>query len=194
MSRVLILPGLFGSGEGHWQRYWLQDQPDGHVVDQDDWDHPNLRDWMEKLEAALDEAGDAYIVAHSLGCLLAARLASRPAARRVKGALLVAPCDLPATEALHAGHLSFGSMPTETLPFPSMTIGSLNDIYMTLDRLTMFGRLWNSDIKNIGLAGHINVASGFGRWPSGYALLETLKARARHRRPHVFPSATAATA
>jgi predicted alpha/beta hydrolase family esterase len=58
----------------------------------------------------------------------------------------------------------------------------------------MFGRLWNSDIKNIGLAGHINVASGFGRWPSGYALLETLKARARHRRPHVFPSATAATA
>lgn len=194
MSRVLILPGLFGSGEGHWQRYWLQDQPDGQVVDQDDWDHPNLRDWMEKLEAALEEAGDAYIVAHSLGCLLAAQLASRPAARRVKGALLVAPCDLPATETLHAGQVSFGTMPTETLPFPSMTIGSLNDIYMTLDRLTMFGRLWNSEIRNIGLAGHINVASGFGRWPSGYILLDTLKARCRHRRPYVSASATAATA
>jgi predicted alpha/beta hydrolase family esterase len=193
MSRVLILPGLFGSGEGHWQHYWLHDQPDGRLVDQEDWDHPNLRGWMARLDAALEEAGEAYIVAHSLGCLLAAGLAGRPTARRVKGALLVAPCDLPATEALHAGHISFGTMPTAALPFPSMTIGSLNDIYMTLDRLTMFGRLWNSDIRNIGLAGHINVASGFGRWPSGYGLLEMLKARARHRRPRASTSVTAAT-
>jgi len=193
MSRVLILPGLFGSGEGHWQHYWLQDHPDGRLVDQGDWDHPNLQDWMARLDAALEEAGEAYIVAHSLGCLLTARLADRAAARRVKGALLVAPCDLPATEALHPGHISFGTMPTEALPFPSMTIGSLNDIYMTLDRLTMFGRLWNSDIRNIGLAGHINVASGFGRWPSGYGLLEMLKARARHRRPRGSTSVTAAT-
>ncbi|MFT4183944.1 MAG: alpha/beta hydrolase, partial [Rhizobium sp.] len=86
MSRVLILPGLFGSGEGHWQRYWLQDQPEGRVVEQEDWDRPNLCDWMIRLEGALEEAGEAYIVAHSLGCLLAARLAGRPAAKRVKGA------------------------------------------------------------------------------------------------------------
>jgi predicted alpha/beta hydrolase family esterase len=193
MSRVLILPGLFGSGKGHWQHYWLQDHPNCLLVDQADWDHPNLQDWMARLDAALEEAGQAYIVAHSLGCLLAARLPGRPTARRVKGALLVAPCDLPATEALHPGHISFGTMPTEALPFPSMTIGSLNDIYMTLDRLTIFGRLWNSDIRNIGLAGHINVASGFGRWPSGYGLLEMLKARARHRRPRGSTSVTAAT-
>lgn len=129
MSRVLIMPGLFGSGEGHWQRYWLQDHPDVRLVEQDDWDHPNLGNWMESLEAALEEAGEAYIVAHSLGCLLTARLAGRPAARRVKGALLVAPCDIPATETLHAGHLSFGTMPTEALPFPSITIGTSGVIY-----------------------------------------------------------------
>ncbi len=97
------------------------------------------------------------------------------------------------TEALHAGHLSFGTMPTETLPFPSMTVGSLNDIYMSLDRLGMFGRLWNSDVRNIGLAGHINVASGFGRWASGYGFLEMLKARSRHRRPQGFSAAIAAS-
>ncbi|WP_267549069.1 alpha/beta hydrolase [Rhizobium rhizogenes] len=194
MTRVLIVPGLFGSGEGHWQRHWLQDQSDARLVEQDDWDFPNLGVWRERLEAALEDAGEAYIVAHSLGCLLTARLAGRPAARRIKGALLVAPCDIPATETLHPGHLSFGTMPTETLPFPSMTIGSLNDLYMRLDRLTMFGRLWNSDIRNIGLAGHINVASGFGRWPSGYAFLEMVKARARHRRPHGFSKAIAASA
>ncbi|MGG6892996.1 MULTISPECIES: RBBP9/YdeN family alpha/beta hydrolase [Rhizobium] len=194
MSRVLIVPGLFGSGEGHWQRYWLQDKPDVRLVEQADWDFPYFGCWMENLEAALEDAGEAYLVAHSLGCLLAARLAGRPAARRVKGALLVAPCDIPVTERLHAGHLSFGTMPTEALPFPSITVGSLNDIYMTLDRLTMFGRLWNSDVRNIGLAGHINIASGFGRWPSGYGFLEALKARARHRKPQGFSATVAASA
>ena len=193
MTRVLIVPGLFGSGEGHWQRYWLRDHPDVQLVEQDDWDFPNLKSWMEKLETALEEAGEAYIVGHSLGCVLTARLAGHPAARRVKGALLVAPCDIPATEALHSGHLSFGTMPTEVLPFPGITVGSLNDIYMTLDRLTMFGRLWRTDVRNIGLAGHINIASGFGRWPGGYSFLEMLKARARHRRPQGFSAAIAAS-
>lgn len=193
MSRILIVPGLFGSGEGHWQRHWMQDHSDVRLVEQSDWDFPNLGSWMDGLEAALEEAGEAYLVAHSLGCLLAARLAGRPTARRVKGALLVAPCDIPATERLHAGRLSFGTMPTEALPFPSITIGSLNDVYMSLDRLTMFGRLWNSEVRNIGLAGHINVASGFGRWPSGYGFLETLKTRARHRRPQGLSPAISAS-
>ncbi|MBB3569293.1 alpha/beta hydrolase [Rhizobium sp. BK491] len=193
MTRVLIVPGLFGSAEGHWQRYWLQDHSDVRLVEQDDWDFPNLGSWMEKLEAALEEAGEAYVVAHSLGCVLTARLAGRQAARRVKGALLVAPCDIPVTETLHAGHLSFGTMPTDALPFPSMTIGSLNDIYMSLDRLGMFGRLWNSDVRNIGLAGHINIASGYGRWASGYRFLDMLKARSRHRRPLGISAAIAAS-
>jgi uncharacterized protein len=182
MSRILILPGLFGSGEGHWQHHWLREHPDSRLVEQDDWDRPRLHDWMLRLEETLAEEDDAYIVAHSLGCLLAAQLAGRPSARRVRGALLVAPCDLPSTEALHPGHLAFGTMPTKALPFASIVVGSLNDIYISLDRLTMFARLWKSDLRNIGLAGHINVASGFGRWPSGYGLLTELKSRTRHRR------------
>ncbi|MBB4275420.1 RBBP9/YdeN family alpha/beta hydrolase [Rhizobium mongolense] len=182
MSRTLILPGLFGSGEGHWQDYWLKEHPDSRLVEQDDWDRPRLHDWILRLEETLAEEDGAYIVAHSLGCLLTAQLAGRPSARRVRGALLVAPCDLPSTEALHPGHLAFGTMPTKALPFASIVVGSLNDIYISLERLTMFARLWKSDLRNIGLAGHINVASGFGRWPSGYGLLSTLKSRTRHRR------------
>ncbi|PDT04224.1 hypothetical protein CO666_10075 [Rhizobium chutanense] len=188
MSEVLILPGLFGSGEGHWQQHWLEDQPGSRCVAQNDWDRPNLDAWLLQLEGALDEAGEAYLVAHSLGCLLAARLAGRNAARRVKGALLVAPCDLQATEILHPGHITFGGMPTAPLPFPSIVVGSMNDAYMTVDRLTLFGRLWNAETRNIGLAGHINVASGFGRWRSGYRLLEALKTQARGRRPTVSMS------
>ncbi|MBY5779044.1 RBBP9/YdeN family alpha/beta hydrolase [Rhizobium leguminosarum] len=182
MIDVLILPGLFGSGEGHWQQHWLQDQPGSCCVAQDDWDHPNLDNWLLRLEGALEEAGEAYLVAHSLGCLLAARLAGRSAARRVKGALLVAPCDLPATENLHPGHISFGAMPTAPLPFPSIVVGSMNDAYMTVDRLTLFGRLWNAETRNIGLAGHINIASGFGRWRNGYRMLDALKTQTRGRR------------
>ena len=186
MIDVLILPGLFGSGEGHWQQHWLEDQPDSRCVAQDDWDHPNLDSWLLRLEGALEEAGEAYLVAHSLGCLLAARLAGRSVARRVKGALLVAPCDLPATDILHPGHISFGGMPTAPLPFPSIVIGSMNDAYMAVDRLTLFGRLWKAETRNIGLAGHINIASGFGRWRTGYQLLDALKMRAGDRRRNVF--------
>ncbi|MBB2683736.1 UNVERIFIED_ORG: hypothetical protein GGD47_001311 [Rhizobium etli] len=186
MSEVLILPGLFGSGEGHWQQHWLQDQPGSRYVAQEDWDHPTLDSWLPRLEEALEEAGEAYLVAHSLGCLLAARLAGRRAVRRVKGALLVAPCDLPATENLHPGHIAFGGMPTAPLPFPSIVVGSMNDAYMTVDRLTLFGRLWKAETRNIGLAGHINIASGFGRWRTGYRLLDALKMRAGNRRRSVF--------
>ncbi|OWV75547.1 hypothetical protein ATY76_22505 [Rhizobium sp. R339] len=182
MSDVLILPGLFGSGDGHWQQHWLQDQPDSRCVTQDDWDHPRLDRWLPRLESALEEAGEAYLVAHSLGCLLAARLAGRSAARRVKGALLVAPCDLPATEILHPGQISFGEMPVASLPFPSIVVGSMNDAYMTVDRLALFGRLWNAETRNIGLAGHINIASGFGRWRNGYRLLDALKTRTGARK------------
>ncbi len=40
MSRRLILPGLGGSGEGHWQHWWLKQHPNPHIVEQDDWDRP----------------------------------------------------------------------------------------------------------------------------------------------------------
>lgn len=180
MTPVLILPGLFGSEDAHWQSAWLRDHPESRLVQQDNWDHPNLNTWRARLEAALEDAGDAYIVAHSLGCLLAASLAGRPAAGRVRGALLVAPCDLPATDKLHPGRIAFGTMPTAELPFPSAIVGSLNDHYMSLDRLTLFARLWGSELRNAGLAGHINVASGYGRWPGGYRIFEKLKVRTHH--------------
>ena len=51
MTRILIVPGLFGSGEGHWQRYWLQDHPDVRLVEQDDWDFPSIGSWMDKLKS-----------------------------------------------------------------------------------------------------------------------------------------------
>ena len=179
MTTVLLLPGLFGSGTGHWQRHWLEDIAGSRIVEQDDWDHARTEAWIEKAEQALEAAGEAYIVAHSLGCILAAKLADRPSASRVKGALLVAPCDIPETEKFHPGSLAFGSMPTRPLTFPNLTVGSLDDKYMSLDRLSFFGKLWRSEVRNIGLAGHINVASGFGRWTGGYTIFDALRSKAK---------------
>jgi len=83
-------------------------------------------------------------------------------------------------------------MPTTPLPFPSLTVGSLDDKYMSLDRLSFYTRLWKTEVRNIGLAGHINIASGFGRWTGGYALFDVVKGKAKAKRPQISPHATTA--
>ncbi|MGO8077662.1 RBBP9/YdeN family alpha/beta hydrolase, partial [Rhizobium leguminosarum] len=79
-------------------------------------------------------------------------------------------------------HLTASSLKLRVGLFPSIVVGSMNDAYMTVDRLTLFGRLWNAETRNIGLAGHINVASGFGRWRNGYRLMEGLTTQTSGRR------------
>lgn len=182
--RTLILPGLNGSDEGHWQWYWQKDHSDAHIVVQDDWSRPSLDCWVANVEQALEREGEAYIVAHSLGCLVAAKLAARGSANRVKAALLVAPCDPLITDQLHPGAISFGKLEDGRLPFPNIVVGSLNDHYMPIDRLTSTGEKWQANILNLGMAGHINIASGFGRWTSGYSLLDGLvsKVKAQKRK------------
>ncbi|PDT49117.1 MULTISPECIES: alpha/beta hydrolase [Sinorhizobium] len=173
---TLILPGLNGSPEGHWQRHWARDRSDSRVVEQDNWTYPDLHSWLERLVSAIEASpGDVKLVAHSLGCVLAANLANHRLASRVRGALLVAPCDLETTEKLHPCTITFGSMPRSRLPFPSLIVGSLNDPYMSVERLRLTARCWGSALIDLGEAGHINIASGFGRWEAGYALLDLLK-------------------
>lgn len=184
MTSTLILPGLNGSDDGHWQRFWLKDDAESRLVEQDDWKSPRIEAWAKRLEDVLAEEGSAFIVAHSLGCLLAAKCAEGPAAKLIKGALLVAPCDLSTTEKLHPGAIHFGRMPTRVLPFPTITVGSLNDIYMPLENLSFYNRLWKTEVRNLGQAGHINIASGFGRWTGGYDLLSLVKMKARSRRQY----------
>jgi predicted alpha/beta hydrolase family esterase len=176
MCTTLIVPGLNGSDEGHWQRHWLLDDPQTQLVDQENWECPVLEDWLDRLEMALAATESAYIVAHSLGCLLVANMASRPAATKIKGALLVAPAHLDRVEAMHPCIVRFGAFPQASLAFPSLVVGSTNDPYMNPEELVRTAAAWGSDLVNLGSVGHINIAAGFGRWPEGYALFERLKA------------------
>lgn len=174
--QTLIVPGLFGSGEGHWQRIWHEDRPQTRMLRQANWERPDLETWLAALDAAVEAGGETYIIAHSLGCLLTAHLGRRTSARHVKGAFLVAPCDLQRTEALHPGRLSFGAVPAMPLPFPSLIIGSLNDPYMAPGELDRFRDDLEAPLHTIGAAGHINITSGYGRWTQGYALFDAFRA------------------
>jgi predicted alpha/beta hydrolase family esterase len=78
--------------------------------------------------------------------------------------------------------IEFGGEQLTRLPFPSLVVGSLNDPYMTVTELERHVLAWESDLTTIGFAGHINVASGFGRWTEGYGLFERL-VRAANRSP-----------
>lgn len=191
---TLILPGLNGSPETHWQRHWARDNPESRIVEQHDWACPERRDWFVRLERVVEMVGnDLWLVGHSLGCILAAHFAESRLAGRIRGALLVAPCDLETTEALHPCIIKFGAMPARPLPFPSLIVGSLNDPYMPAERLRRAACAWGSDLVDIGHAGHINIASGFDRWTAGYDFLDLLKTRAGGagfgRPPSRIPSA-----
>ena len=43
---------------------------------------------------------------------------------------------------------------------------------------TALAQTWQADLLDIGFAGHINVASGFGPWPAALSLRDMLAQRA----------------
>ena len=175
MPTKLIIPGLNGSGEGHWQDYWLQDDPDAVLVSQRDWSRPDFAEWTAEIEKALARHPGSILVAHSIGAVIAAGIATRPSRHLVKGALFVAPCDLLRVSSLHPGAVSVRGIPSETLPFPSLLVASRNDPYMPYEMAVQYADALGSDLVDLGRAGHVNIASGYGRWKRGYRLAARLE-------------------
>ncbi|MGB6053929.1 MAG: alpha/beta hydrolase, partial [Burkholderiaceae bacterium] len=69
---ILLLPGLYGSGAGHWQTLWEERLPRARRVMQRNWDAPRRAEWVAQLDAVLREtAGPVLLAAHSLGCATA---------------------------------------------------------------------------------------------------------------------------
>lgn len=169
MVKTLILPGLNGSSDSHWQRIWARECPDCEVVEQENWSCPDLDEWRATVERRLASLSDGvHLVAHSLGCILAANLARSTQAQKIRSAFLVAPCDMQMVETLHPCAVHRGEVSDTPLPFPSLVVGSTNDPYMTTETLLRQADIWGSEARVLGSVGHINVASGFGRWRTGY--------------------------
>ena len=53
-------------------------------------------------------------------------------------------------------------------------VASSEDPYIALERAEYFAKCWGSTVVNIGPAGHINSAAGYGPWPEGMEILKRL--------------------
>lgn len=159
-ARLVIVPGLHGSGAEHWQS-WLQGQVDGAVrVEQDEWSVPDLERWSDRVASTLDALGPGptVLVAHSFGCLATVRALTRRPTLDVAQVLLVAPAE-PTRFDIAA------TLPPSRLRVRSCMVASDNDPWMTATQAHAWARRWGSDWINLGNAGHVNVDSGYGPFP-----------------------------
>ena len=175
---VKILPGLGNSGPAHWQSLWEQQDPLCTRVNQDNWETPSCADWVRRLDEVISSLAEKVVLAaHSSSCALVAhwaKQASPAQAAKIAGALLVAPSD-PDGPNYPAGPRDFGPVPELLLPFPSIVVASSDDIYIDPERARRFALSWGSRFVLLEAAGHINASSGFGPWPEGYLLLESMR-------------------
>ncbi len=172
---TLIIPGWYGSGEGHWQSWWLETDADAQRVDQKDWEQPSFEGWLANLLRAIEAAPPRpLLVAHSLGAILVAQLGTRYPHLAIGGALLVAPADVDDPSWTPAQIAAFGPVPLRRLPFPSTVIASRNDPFVRFDRAKAFAAAWGAKLVDAGNAGHINDQSGLGPWPEGLRLAKSL--------------------
>jgi predicted alpha/beta hydrolase family esterase len=177
---VLFVPGLRDHVADHWQTLLAAELPRSRTVE------PLADDKLSRAArvAALDAAiaaieGPVVLVAHSAGCLTTAHWA-RTSTRPIAGALLVTPPDIdfplpegyPTPDQLGMG--GWLPVPRWRLPFPTFVAISQNDPLGRADRVSDLARDWGADIIDLGEVGHMNPAAGFGPWPEGLPLIDSL--------------------
>ncbi len=172
MERLTFLnvPGWTGSGPGHWMSLWERGNSEIVRVEQADWNHPDSDAWVAELESYVMRAGASVVlIAHSCGVSTVQRWV-RAEEGRIACAFLVAPPDPEQADAPTAVSC-FGPMPDRVLPFPSLVVASRDDPTCSLRRAELFSHQWEARLVDVGMAGHLNTASGHGPWPEGKALL-----------------------
>ena len=178
---IVIVPGLRGHVEDHWQTKLAAKLPHALLVPSFDRAKRDLAGRVADLHHVIQHAGaPVTIVAHSAGVLTTLHWA-RQHHLPVRGALLATPPDLARplgpdyptlTQLEQSGWLP---IPTTPLPFPSILAASTNDPLSDFDNLRTLAQTWGSHFIDIGPVGHLNPASGYGDWPGAEALLHILR-------------------
>jgi predicted alpha/beta hydrolase family esterase len=181
MIPLVIVPGLGGSGETHWQTHLEQSFAQAVRVQQDDWERPDLEKWVACLTRTVQRQPGAILVAHSLGCVLVAQMAAQYPDLPVAAALLVAPADVDSARHTPDHIRGFAPIPRQPLPFYSIVVASTNDPYISIARGRELADAWLADFVDAGAVGHINVESGFGRWAEGEGIVNSLIVRTAAR-------------
>ncbi|MCB1918083.1 MAG: serine hydrolase family protein [Rhodocyclaceae bacterium] len=170
----LVVPGLGGSGPGHWQSLWQATMPELRRLEPRDWDAPCREEWLQTLSKALAVSDrPMLVIAHSLGCALLAHWGAR-SGLGVAAALLVAPADVDSPAHTPAEVRSFAPMPLLRLPFPAVVVASRDDPYVPFARARQFAAAWGCRLVDAGPVGHINADSDLGHWPAGRDILAQL--------------------
>jgi predicted alpha/beta hydrolase family esterase len=175
MTRTLLIPGIDGSPDPHWQDWWQKNDAMALTVHQDDWSNPTPEAWEAEVAGAILQHPGAILVAHSLGCLVVARLLATWPHLKIAGALLVAPVDPARCDRLSR----FKNTPRSELPVPVTVVASRNDPLLPFDEAFDLADDWGAAFVDLGHAGHINVASGFGPWARGMELRDRLIQRSQ---------------
>lgn len=170
MTKTLIVPGLDGSPAPHWQHWWAATDPRALMVELSHPERPRPVLWEVELASTILHHPGCILVGHSIGAVLIARLMTTWPHLKVRGALLVAPAE---TEDHHRIS-DFGPIPEAPLGIPTTVAASRNDPWMSFARARQLALAWDSTLVDLGRAGHINVASGFGPWPDGKRLRDRL--------------------
>lgn len=171
MQPVLLVPGIFNSGPGHWQSLWEIAHPGVTRVQQRDWDHPVCDEWVQVLDRAVANAAQPpIVVAHSLGCLVAAQWCHR-SRRQVRGVLLVAVPD-PAGPNFPPEAQGFASVPDDLGGRHATLVSSESDPFSSPGYTRQRVVAWGTEHIALGALGHLNADSGLGAWPEGWALVE----------------------
>ena len=148
---------------------------------EEDWLHPKRSVWVQAMaRTILAQTGPVVVAAHSLGCIATTHLPPE-VARRIRGALLVAPAD-PERRGVLA---DFAPVPYQPLPYRSVVVASSKDPYCPIRTAGAYARSWGSEVVRLHNAGHVNVESGHGEWPLGMALLQSLLANHSWQAQHL---------
>ena len=173
MTNFFIIPGLGNSGETHWQTFFEKSGPNFQRIQQQEWDAPVCSDWVTTINQAIAgyDPATVVLIAHSLGCSAIAHWAAQYNTI-IKGALLVAPSDLEAVQYTFPAK-GFAPISSTKINFKTIVVASEDDPWVSIERAQFFAANWGSELINIGKAGHINAAAGYGDWVQGLEILKT---------------------
>ena len=185
-ATVVLVPGLRGHVEDHWQTRLAATLPNARTVRPLGRTEPALTARVSLLDQIIEDVdGPVVIVAHSAGVLVTVHWAASYEGTSVVGALLATPPafaeELPpeypsVSQLRHNGWLP---VPRRPLPFPSILATSTDDALGNPVRLRAMANAWGSREHSLGAVGHLNPASGFGEWPEAPSLIEQLTAGLR---------------
>jgi predicted alpha/beta hydrolase family esterase len=179
-STILIVPGLRGHVADHWQTILETELPKAVTVPRMEGYNLSCDAWVRALDRSLAAIeGPVILVAHSAGVMMVVHWAMKHR-RPIQGALLAAPPDFdsplpegyPSEETL--SNNGWVPTPMEKLPFPSIVAASTNDPLARFTRVLQMARAWGSRVVRVGNVGHLNPASGYGRWPKAHEFIAEL--------------------